>query len=713
MQTAGVLEMAERRVEKRVFKRDDFEYEKEEILERVYPDDDDRVIWSRVDSIISLKKYLGKDRRVKIGDQVSVIGEGAFKDSDVLEVTIPDSVTKIGKEAFAFCGRMESMILPDSVAEIGDGAFGGCRELVEVYIPKTCTKIGKDAFASCTGITVICSEDSAAHRYCEDNRINYVFDFQTQVFGEGIIGGSFTGRTETRTSPFSADEERPFIFVSYSHRDRDMVLHYMTLLYESGWKVWYDEGLTIGDSYDETLEDHVRNCSAFLLFVTENSLNSLYCRENEIPWAVRYGKPIIKCIAEEGPDYDIPEDALAATVSPDEIEPALEQISGLKKGEERVARGISVVVNLTDRGEEGEEGGDGFAYCLYSEENEHIARTILLEAKNRGCHLYDAVREGEDEEKLEECASLIVFLDKAFLADRNLTGILSDLYKAGKDLVVCQVDKIEDEDLPPELAGLHKKQWLNYVFYNRYKYENDHTGDYFYDGSADMNVKLARHLQRRGCRDTTVLRDYEYEKTEQGIVIKGYTGKEEEPEIDSQFNGIPVVRIADRAFSSNLYIRKIVIPDSVKEIGKHAFDGCKFLFSLTIGPGVRKIGEWALAGCECLNEVTIPDGVTEIAEHTFHGCSRLGKVNLPDSLTTIGDGAFYRCKQLRIVNIPDGVTKIGEEAFSFCSDLRKITIPDSVKEIGENAFEHCMVKIQCSEESYTSDYLDRNTSSEL
>ncbi len=687
--------MAERRIEKRVFRWNDSEYETEEILERVYPeeDDDDRVIWSRADSITSLKKYLGKDNRVKIADKVSIIGEGAFRNCDVYGVTIPDSVTKIGKEAFAFCGCLESMIFPDSVTEIGDSAFEGCRELVEVYIPETCKKIGKDAFAGCTGITVICSENSAAHRYCEENHINYVFDFQAQVYGEGIIGGSLFHNTETRTSPFSADEESPFIFVSYSHRDRDMVLQRMTLLYESGWKVWYDEGLTIGDSYDEILEDHVRNCTAFLLFVTENSLKSLYCMENEIPWAVRFGKPIIKCIAEDGLDYDIPEEVLASTVSPDEIEPALERINGLEKGEERVARGISVVVNLTDRGEEGEEGeeNDGFAYCLYSEENEHIARTILLEAKNRGCNLYDAVRQGEDEEKLEECASLIVFLDKAFLADRYLTGVLTDLYKAGRDLVVCQVEKIEDDDLPLELVGLHKKQWLNYVYYNRYKYETDHTGDYFYDSSDDMNVKLARHLQRRGCRNTTVMHDYEYEKTDQGIVIRRYTGREEEPETDGKFNDIPVVKIADGAFKNNPYVRRIAIPDSVKEIGNNAFENCKYLYSLAIGSGVRKIGKWAFAGCEYLNEVTIPDGVMEIEEHTFHGCRRLRKVSLPDSLMIIGDGAFYHCRDLCIADIPDGVTRIGGEAFSYCSDLRGITVPDSAKEIGENAFDHCRI----------------------
>ena len=45
---------------------------------------------------------------------------------DNRNITIPDSVTKIGEGAFHYCESLESVVIPDSVTEIGEGAFFGC-----------------------------------------------------------------------------------------------------------------------------------------------------------------------------------------------------------------------------------------------------------------------------------------------------------------------------------------------------------------------------------------------------------------------------------------------------------------------------------------------------------------------------------------------------------------------------------------------------------
>ena len=166
-----------------------------------------------------------------------------------------------------------------------------------------------------------------------------MFDYQYEAF-HGLLPPGI----EKLASPFPADEEKPYVFISYSHKDRDRILRIITTLYESGWKIWYDEGLTIGDRYDETLEEHVRDCAAFLLFITEQSHKSRYIIENEIPWAIRYGKPVIKCILDEGIDHEIRDGFVKATVSQSEIEPTLEKVEGLTKGERRSAKGISVLL---------------------------------------------------------------------------------------------------------------------------------------------------------------------------------------------------------------------------------------------------------------------------------------------------------------------------------------------------------------------------------
>ena len=69
-------------------------------------------------------------------------------------VTIPDSVTSIGNNAFYFCG-LTSMTIPDSVTSIGNNAFEGCSRLTSVTIPDSVTSIGNNAFADCRNLTSV------------------------------------------------------------------------------------------------------------------------------------------------------------------------------------------------------------------------------------------------------------------------------------------------------------------------------------------------------------------------------------------------------------------------------------------------------------------------------------------------------------------------------------------------------------------------------
>ena len=94
---------------------------------------------------------------VTIPNSVTTIGERAFVNCDGLtSVTIPNSVTCIGDEAFLYCDGLTSVTIGDGVTSIGWATFEGCGDLTSVTIGNSVTSIGKRAFSSCglTSLTI-------------------------------------------------------------------------------------------------------------------------------------------------------------------------------------------------------------------------------------------------------------------------------------------------------------------------------------------------------------------------------------------------------------------------------------------------------------------------------------------------------------------------------------------------------------------------------
>lgn len=80
------------------------------------------------------------------------------------------------------------------------------------------------------------------------------------------------------------DDTGPYIFVSYAHKDSDMVTSVIRTLYESGYRVWFDGGLEPGTEWQNGIGDHIEHCTVFLCFVSESSIRSDNCK-NEIAMA--------------------------------------------------------------------------------------------------------------------------------------------------------------------------------------------------------------------------------------------------------------------------------------------------------------------------------------------------------------------------------------------------------------------------------------------
>jgi hypothetical protein len=69
-----------------------------------------------------------------------------------------------------------------------------------------------------------------------------------------------------------------YIFVSYAHKDNDLVLPFIEEL-QKKFNVWYDAGIRYGQEWEEEILEKLNGCFLFLFFVTENSLNSENCSD--------------------------------------------------------------------------------------------------------------------------------------------------------------------------------------------------------------------------------------------------------------------------------------------------------------------------------------------------------------------------------------------------------------------------------------------------
>ena len=74
--------------------------------------------------------------------------------------------------AFFYCEELTSITLPDSIVNIGDNAFDGCAGITSIRIPDSAVSIGDNAFNGCTGITSI-TVDSDNSAYCSENGVLY------------------------------------------------------------------------------------------------------------------------------------------------------------------------------------------------------------------------------------------------------------------------------------------------------------------------------------------------------------------------------------------------------------------------------------------------------------------------------------------------------------------------------------------------------------
>ena len=92
--------------------------------------------------------------------------------------------------------------------------------------------------------------------------------------------------------------KRPYLFVSYSHRQSDTVVDTIRLLHERRCRVWYDEGIPAGGDWPKNIALHMQQCAAVLFFLSKSALASPNCF-SEVKTALELNKRVLVMPLEE------------------------------------------------------------------------------------------------------------------------------------------------------------------------------------------------------------------------------------------------------------------------------------------------------------------------------------------------------------------------------------------------------------------------------
>ena len=103
--------------------------------------------------------------------------------------------------------------------------------------------------------------------------------------------------------------------------------------------------------------------------------------------------------------------------------------------------------------------------------------------------------------------------------------------------------------------------------------------------------------------------------------------------------------------------RKVVIPDTVTEIGDYAFANNSEITELEIPGSVKKIGTCAFSNCVNLRSVKIENGVKELGNTCFVGLTALEELKLPGSVEVVDTVCNIQGKN-RYIEINEGTKKV-------------------------------------------------------
>lgn len=169
-----------------------------------------------------------------------------------------------------------------------------------------------------------------------------------------------------------------------------------------------------------------------------------------------------------------------------------------------------------------------------------------------------------------------------------------------------------------------------------------------------------------------------------GIRITSYNGfATKRVIVPREIDGKPVVSIGENVFM-NTEIEEVILPKSVKSIGRGAFSGCKNLHQIDLPDSVETLGTDCFSGSG-LESLAFPNALREIPSYCCRNCLQLKKVSFGNRIKKIEYCAFQGCKILRRISLPESLEEIDFRSFA-ATGITTMVFPGRVQQVSNEIF---------------------------
>ena len=539
------------------------------------------------DGSVEIADYFGNtEKNVYIpekmgGKSVTSIGSNAFGGhTNLVNVTIPNSVKNICNDAFSGCTSLTSVTIPNGLTSIGEAAFSGCTSLTSITIPDSVKSIGDEAFSGCTSLKSITIPNGVNEvSYCTFYGCKSLTSVSIPDSVTGIYGGAFS-ECESLTSialPNSVTVLEGSAFYGCSNLTSINIPNGVTSI---GWSAF--SGCTSLSNI--TLPSSVKSIG-YYAFMNCTSLKSIKIPDNvtSIGWWA-----FSNC---------------------------------------RSLTSVTIPERLNDIGAWPFSGCSSLTEFKVSAKNSnYVSVNGVLYNKDKTVIIHYPAKKKDKSYKIPDGVAIIA--GDAFKYSANLTSItIPDSVEHIGDSAFYNCASLTSITIPKDVTNIGDQAFRGCISLTEIKVATANSN------FVSLNGVLFS-------KDKTTLICYPAGKKDKSYTISdGVTSIYWCAFSDSKnLTAINVATENQNYFSVNgvLYnkgkTKLICYPAGKKDK------------SYTIPDGVTSIYDCAFSDCTSLKRITIPDGMLTIGVHSFFGCANLTSVTIPGSVISVADyslGYYY------------------------------------------------------------------------